>query len=233
MVNPDGLPAPVARYLGRALLTENRDPERVLIRQSGRLRTGTSSRHWMRFSAMQTVVPSAHGFTWDARVRLPLGAHLQVVDRYMDGEASGRVRLFSAFTLASASNDPELNSGALHRFLAESAWYPFALLPGSGVTWAPIDDRSAMATLTHRGSTVSLEFRFNAADELAAIYTPGRYGRFNGAYRKVPWEGHFREYVERDGFRIPLRAEVGWHEADELRLVWQGRVDAIEWLGSG
>ena len=78
----------------------------------------------------------------------------------------GRVSLFSAFTLSSSANIPELNSGALHRYLAEAVWYPTALLPQAGVQWSPIDEHSALATLTDNGETVSLEFRFNDAGEV-------------------------------------------------------------------
>jgi hypothetical protein len=40
--------------------------------------------------------------------------------------------------------------------------------------WTPIDNTKALATLTADGVTVSLEFRFNEAGEVSAIFSPGR-----------------------------------------------------------
>ncbi|GAC19997.1 DUF6544 family protein [Paraglaciecola arctica] len=224
---PTDLPAPVARYLRRALPKKIYPIQAVLIEQSGALRTSTSSKNWMDFSARQFVAPMAVGFVWNARVKLPFGIHILVLDSYSFGVGSGRVSLMSAFVVSSTSNEPELNSGALHRYLAESVWYPTALLPQSGVSWVSKDERSAVATLKDHSIEVSLEFRFNDADEVIAVYSPGRYGRFDGEYRKVGWEGHFSNYREQDGFLIPGRGEVGWYDAGELQLVWKGEINSV------
>jgi hypothetical protein len=74
----------------------------------------------------------------------------------------------------------------------------------------------ALATLTNDRVSVSLEFRFGASGEVTGIYTPARWGTFAGGYKQVPWEGHFRDYRERDGN----------HGADVRRgwLVHRGRM---------
>ncbi|MDP3090503.1 MAG: hypothetical protein Q8N04_07500 [Nitrospira sp.] len=216
------LPPPVARYF-KHVLTEGQKPIRTAtIRQSGVLRTSTTTGNWSSFTAHQLVVPSATGFVWNARVEMPLATHVRVLDSYSAGVGSGRVSLLSAFALASESGSPKLNSGALHRYLAEAVWFPTALLPQSGVIWSPINDHSAMATATDKGTTVSLEFRFNEAGEVTSIYSPGRFGRFNGEYKQVPWEGYFRDYQERAGMRVPLYGEVGWYVDGTLQIVWKG-----------
>ena len=76
--------------------------------------------------------------------------------------------------------------------------------------------------------TVTLEFRFNDAGDVTGIYTPGRYGRFDGGYRKVPWEGHFGNHREIAGLRVPTYGEVGWYEENALQLVWKGHVTHLE-----
>jgi hypothetical protein len=95
---------------------------------------------------------------------------------------------------------PEINSGSLHRFLAEAVWYPWALLPSASLTWQPIDDSRAMATLAAGDTTVSLEFRFSPNGEVTDIYTPARWGKFDGRYAKAAWEGHFA--VTRDAMNL-------------------------------
>ena len=117
-----------------------------------------------------------------------------------------------------------MNSGALHRYLAEAVWYPTALLPSAKLRWSPIDDNAALATLTDNGITVSLEFRFNATGEVAGIYSPARWGAFDGGYKQVPWEGHFLEYQSRGGIVVPSEGEVGWYSGGKWRPVWKGRI---------
>ena len=222
------LPPPVARYFKHVLVDGQKLIEIAKMHQWGMLRTNMKNDTWSSFTAHQIIVPPA-GFIWNAKVGMPLGAHVRVLDSYCAGEGAGRVTILSAFPVASVAGDPELNSGALHRYLAEAVWYPTALLPQSGVVWNPIDDRSATATLTDSGITVSLEFRFNDADEVVAIYSSGRFGRFAGEYKQVPWEGHFRDYQIREGMRIPMYGEVGWYEDETLNLVWKGDLLEVQY----
>jgi hypothetical protein len=217
------LPPPVARYLRLALPS----PKPILdvrIRQTGTLRTDATSERWMAFDAEHVVVPAAPGFVWNARVRVAPLLHVRVRDALIDGRGSGQVSLMSAFPMSADAGGIEMNSGSLHRYLAEAVWYPTALLPSAALTWTDIDATRALATLTSRGVTVSLEFRFADNGEVTGIFTPARWGTFPGGYRQVPWEGHFRDYRERDGVVVPAEGEVGWYIDNEWRAVWKGVV---------
>lgn len=219
----DELPAPVARYLRHVLRPGQGVITWAELRQTGTLRADALRERWLRFDACQQVAPGRPGFLWDARVSLGLPLlHLRVRDAFIDGQGSGQVSLGSAFRLAAAAGTPEMNSGALHRFLAEAVWYPTALLPSAALRWSALSDDRALATLTAQGVTVALEFRFNAADEVSGIYTPARWGAFDGGYRQLPWEGHFSAYEDRGGVIVPTRGEVGWHLQGQWRRVWQG-----------
>ena len=225
----DGLPPPVIRYFKHVLADGHNLIKIMRMHQSGELRTNMKTDVWSPFTADQVVVPPATGFVWNARVEMPLGMHVGVLDTYSSGTGAGRVSLLSAIPVTSNSDEPELNSAALHRYLAEAVWYPTALLPQSGVVWTAIDDRSAMATLTDGEVTVSLEFRFNDANEVAAIYSPGRFARLDGGYKQLPWEGHFRGYRDRDAIKSPFYGEVGWYKDEMLHLVWKGNLIDVQY----
>jgi len=216
------LPLPVARYFRHVLADGQKLIRTARMHQSGVLRTSATNKRWSAFTARQLVVPPATGFMWNAKVEMPLSTHVRVLDSYTTGVGSGRVSLLSAFAVASEAGSRKLNSGALHRYLAESVWFPTALLPQSGVIWSPINDHSAIATITDKGTTVSLEFRFNEIGEVISIYSPDRFGIFDGEYKQVPWEGHFRDYQVRAGIRVPLYGEVGWYIEGTLQIVWKG-----------
>jgi hypothetical protein len=221
----------VARYLRLALGETPRRIRVARMQQAGELRTGLEARSWSAFSAEQVVVPGAPGFVWNARVAMPMGAHVRVLDSYAGGVGAGRVSVMSALAVSSHSALPELNSGALHRSLAEAVWTPSALLPSAGVRWSPISGNAALATLADHGTEVSLEFRFDDAGEVAAVHSPGRWGRFEGAYKQLAWEGRFKDYRVVDGMRVPGYGEVGWYAGDALQLVWRGRMASLrfEW----
>lgn len=224
---PDALPPPVRRYLDLALPQAPHAPSRVRLQQQGVLRTGTDSHRWMKFDATQLVSPDAVGFAWNAKVRAAPFIHLRVIDSLADGRGAGRVLLLSLLPVARDGGTAEMNSGALHRFLAEAVWYPWALLPSERLRWSPIDAQRALATLTSHGTTVSLEFRFSPSGEVSGIYTPGRWGSFAGRYQQRAWEGRFFDYERRNGMLAPLRGEVGWYDGGALGLVWKGRITDI------
>jgi hypothetical protein len=225
------LPPPVARYLRLALPT-SKHLRTVRIQQRGTLRTDMSHERWMAFQAEHIVVPPATGFVWNARVRVAPLMHVRVRDALIEGNGSGQVSLWSAFTVSRAVGTREMNAGSLHRYLAEAVWYPTALLPSAELTWTGIDDSTALATLTSYGTTVSLEFRFAQSGEVTGIFTAARWGTFPDGYRQVPWEGHFRDYRERDGVVVPSDGEVGWYIGGRWEPVWRGTITAYEGNGS-
>jgi hypothetical protein len=180
------------------------------------------------FEATHTAVPAATGFVWNARVSIAPLLHVRVRDSFVEGQGSGRVTILSAFPVASDGGTPEMNSGSLHRFLAEAVWYPTALVPSSKLQWRAIDDNRALATLTVSGVSVSLEFRFADTGEVLGIFTPARWGAFDAGYQQRPWEGHFRNYQLRDGIRVPLAGDVGWYVDGEWQAVWNGIVTEFD-----
>jgi hypothetical protein len=225
----ESIPAPVANYL-RLALPSGPFPLRVVrLEQEGELRTEMESPKWLPFRATHIATPAPPGFVWDARIQMAPLLHVRVRDALMAGRGSGEVALLSAFRVNAAEGSQAMNSGSLHRFLAEAVWYPTALLPSPHLRWHSINDNTALATLTERDITVSLEFRFNREGEVVAIYTPARWGIFCGRYQQRAWEGHFRNYQRRGDVVVPSEGEVGWHLDGNLQLVWRGRIRGAEY----
>jgi hypothetical protein len=221
------LPEPVKRYLERALPDPDRRVAVVRLSQHGELRRSVDSRRWMPFEGTQVISPDVTAFMWNAKVEVAPFVHVRVLDSLFAGGGRGEVVLQSAIGVAQDSGTPELTSGALHRFLAEAVWYPWALLPSLHLHWTGIDAHRALATLTAHGTAVSLEFSFSDRGEVTRIYTPGRWGSFDGGYARLAWEGHFSDYQYRDGVLIPLQGEVGWIRDGALQLVWKGAIEAF------
>lgn len=87
-----------------------------------------------------------------------------------------------------------------------------------------VDGARAMAAFTDHGVTVNLEFRFGAAGDITTIYAASRPRKVAAGYEMAAWEGHFSDYAERDGLRVPLLGEVGWYVDGAWSCVWRGRI---------
>ena len=220
----DGLPTPVARYLRHVLREGQRLIRSVELVQEGEFRIGTDENSWRPFTATHRAVINPPGFMWDARIFMAPLLSVRVRDAYVGGGGSMHGEILAVYPLIDAKDKPELDSGALQRYLAEAVWFPTALLPSQGVTWEGIDDRTARATLTDSRTTVSLEFRFNDAGEIIGSFATGRFREVDGSYVATPWGGRYGGYEERQGMRIPLEGEVEWHLPDRTLPYWRGRI---------
>ena len=153
----EGLPAPATRYF-RAVLRDGQPLIRhVRLEQSGEFLLRPARNDWRRFQATQHFATRPAGFVWDARIRVAPGLDIRVRDAFVDGTGYMLGSLMGLIRVVSVEAAPGIAAGALHRYLAEAAWFPTALLPSEGVVWTPLDDSTARATLSVAATTVSLE----------------------------------------------------------------------------
>jgi hypothetical protein len=168
---------------------------------------------------------------WDARIRMAPLASVRVRDAYVEGRASMLGALMGVVPVVDESDGEELRAGSLLRYLAESVWFPTALLPRESLTWSAVDDTHARATLTDGGTSVSLDFEFGDGGEILGAYTAGRLRSIpgeKGRYERLPWGGRYRRYEEHDGIRVPGEAEVYWVVQGREQPYYRGRnVDVV------
>jgi len=224
----EGLPEPVQGYLANVLTEGQPYVRMVRLQQSGEFRLGDAMAPWKPLSATQYFTVDPPGFVWDARVEIVPLLPVRVVDVYKAGKGALRAKILSSVPVADAESSPELNSGELMRYLAETVWFPTALLPGEGIDWVPIDEQSAKATIDHRGTTVSLVFYFNSRNEVERVFAENRYREVDGTYEPTPWTGHFSNYQVRNGMLIPIDGEVEWNLPGGDLSYWRGHLVEIE-----
>jgi hypothetical protein len=223
------LPEPVMRYFRRALRDGQALVATVEIAQIGSFRTGAADDSWRPFEASQYFATSPPGLVWDARIRMAPFVSVRVRDAYIAGAGSMHAEILALYPVMDQAGTPELNAGALQRYLGEAVWFPTALLPASGVRWSPIDERRALATLSDGPTSVSLEFRFTAAGDVAEVFTQARFREVNGRYEATPWMVRCRRHEVRDGIRIPTECDVEWQLATGPLPYWRGRLTALRY----
>ena len=222
-----GLPEPVARYLAFALPEGQHRVRAARIRWTGDMKLQPTA-GWTPFTADQRFSASPPGFVWDARVRMAPLVPVFVRDSYLAGEGEMLGRIGAVANVVHQGGTPEMAQSALARWLGEAAWFPTALLPGAGLTWATVDDSTARATLTDGAVRVSADFHFAPTGELTSI-SAMRYRDVGGRSVLTPFEGRYARFERRNGVMIPASAEVAWLLPEGRYTYWRARPTEVSY----
>ena len=225
----DDLPAPIRRYLRHVLPLDQPPVQAVRLEQTGTFRSGGSGAPWKDFTATQHVTIRPPGFVWDASIAMLPGLSVRVLDAYADGKGALWARLGGVVPVADPTPGPALDEGELMRYLAEAPLYPTALLPDMGITWTAVDDRSARATLEHRGTTATLVFHVNDQDEVERVTGKRPFLTDDGTYEDRSWKGTWRNYERRGSLRVPTEGEVAWIHPEGAVAYWRGHMESTEY----
>ena len=198
------LPESARRYLGHALAPGTPLAEAVRLTMHGEIKLGG---YWRPFAAEQVIRP-ARGFLWSATVK-QRGLPIRGSDRLIDGAGEMHWKLFGLFPLMNASG-PNIARSAIGRFQAEAVWLP-SMLCARDTLWTEADGRRPRATLCTLGEETQLALEIEDSGRVAASSLLRWGNPDGGAYRYVPFGGHFDEERTFDGVTIPTRVRVGWH----------------------
>lgn len=219
-----GLPAPVQRYFRTVLKDGQAIVSAVTLDMGGRFNMSPDGEQWKPFTARQRVVTRRPGFVWDARMALFPGVPVNVIDGYVAGEGMLHAAALGLFTLAGVRGGGEIARGEFMRYLAETAWYPTALLPSQGVQWKPVDDHSATATLADGPLALTLLFRFNEAGLIGSVHADSRPATQGKKTVNMPWEGSWSNYQPVNGLLIPMTGEAAWIRPQGRKVYFKGEV---------
>jgi hypothetical protein len=216
------LPEPVQRWLRYAGVVGRERPARVHLRQDGELRLG--DRGWFPFTAEEYYTTDPPGFVWVPTMTLARVIPVIGRDKYIDGKGSIEMRLGGLVSVARDSG-PDMDRGALLRYLNEIMWFPAAAI-SPHIRWEAIDANSARATMTYGGVSAPAVFSFDAAGRLTTMEAD-RFDRESGTVE--PWLTPVTAYGELAGLRIPVAGEgVYRREAGDYPYI-RIRITALEY----
>ncbi|MFN3590727.1 MAG: DUF6920 family protein [Thermaurantiacus sp.] len=224
----DLLPRPARDWLANAILPDAPMTATVEMEHAGEFDSAASGRpRWGAFTSRQKVILKRPGFLWDARIALPGGLRVAVHDAYVAGDGVLEAALAGAVTLVQQRDSDELARGELLRFLAETPWYPTALLPSQGVRWLDGSGRTALATLADGNVRATLQFRFGADGMVESVLAEARGRTVGKTTVATPWEGRWSGWETRGPFVVPTEGEVAWLLPEGRRPYWRGRLCTI------
>ena len=121
------------------------------------------------------------------------------------------IKMVSLIPLAKAVG-PEIDQGAMMRYLNEMTWFPAAFL-GSNVSWKAVDETIAEVTLTHQGQSVSAIMNFGE-DGKPVNFIAKRYRMVGKNSDLETWSTPFTGYGEFEGLKLPVRGQGVWNLKD-------------------
>jgi hypothetical protein len=202
------LPAPVQRYLEIAIAPGATAIATARLTHGGTFRTAPGQ-PWLAIRGEQFFNTDPPGFVWWGRVRIAPGLWIDARDESVRGTGGMLVKAGSSWTLADARG-PEIDQGALLRLLGEMTWLPTALADSRYVSWTPIDERRAAATLRVADRDVQAEFHFGGGG-VPTRFTAMRYrDPGNGRLQLTPFVGSCSNFKVHGDFLIPFQIEAAW-----------------------
>jgi len=228
---PTGLPAPVQCYF-RTVLTDGQPIiAAATLEMTGSMNMSATAEQWKTFTSTQRIVTRKPGFLWDAEVLMFPGLPAHVEDSHMAGNGRLIAKLFGLLPVANVQGEGEIARGELMRYLAESPWYPTALLPSQGVRWDAADDASTRATLIDGPITLTLLFRFNEAGLISSVRAESRGASVgkDGVMTMLPWDCALADYRPHGGMRISMSGEAAWVRPDGRKVYFVGHVEKLSY----
>jgi hypothetical protein len=122
-----------------------------------------------------------------------------------------RFRILWLIPVARLGGDPDHTRSAYGRYVAEAAfWTPAALLPGPGITWAPVDAQTARVTIRYGDQVQDVDVTVDDAGRPVEV----SFQRWSNAnpdkvHRLQPFGGKLSEFRDVGGYRLPFRVEAG------------------------
>ncbi|AKL96534.1 hypothetical protein CACET_c30900 [Clostridium aceticum] len=206
----EGLPQNVQIWLEYAGVVGMEKIAAVRLKQKANMRLGVD-KPWMPVEAEQYFTSEEPSFIWKAKIKVAPLIHIAGRDKYQDGKGNMLIKALSLLTVAD-SEGKEIDQGTLLRYLAETMWFPSAVLK-EYITWEEIDEDNAKATMTYGDITASGIFTFNDNGEVIK-FEAERYGEFDGEFSLETWSISLRDYKEFEGVRVPSKGEVTWKLGD-------------------
>lgn len=205
------LPPPVQRYLRAAGVVGRPKPRSMLIRFQGEIRGFDGP--WMPFTTVQVNrfdVPERH-FWMDATMK---GLPTKGLHSYKDGSARMTVKPLGAFSAVDLFG-PVLDASETVTWFNDLCLMAPGALIDPRITWRSMDDRSAAATFSHRGITISAVLVFDAQDRLVDFISDDRSALMpDGTFERMRFSTPCRSYVVEEGVRVARYGEAVYHRPD-------------------
>ena len=221
------LPGPVQRYLHYTDFAgaSQSDVTEVMWAES-KIRFAPDKK-WMPLTTRQYIFPSAAARLAWMHTRMAGVFPFEGRDRYHNGSGHMYGKLAKIFTVFN-NHSQEVALGGAVILLAESLLEPTIALQ-KYITWEPVDENTAKATLRNKSLEVSGRFYFNDIGEYIRFESDDRpFETSKGKYETRPFSIVMGEYHEAGGYKIPGKVYAAWNLKEGDFTYWEGRISGLK-----
>lgn len=200
------LPEPAQRYFRYTIAPGTPLVSVVEIEMGGQLGLGTKKQPAYRPMTAHQILAPPTGLIWRVRTGLISGS-----DAATPQASWTRFWLLQLIPVVRVSGGADHHRSAFGRVVSEGAfWVPSSLLPSSNVSWEPVDENTARATVTYGDYSQSIELTV-AADGRPCRVVIQRWSNENPdkEFREQPFGGYLSDFRQFGGYRLPTHVEGG------------------------
>ena len=201
------LPLVVQKWLFASGALTHSPVSNVHLVQAVQLKLRPEQENWNDGKAEQYFTLNPPAFNWSIDTTVKSLFSVVGRDKFVNGKGAMTIKLVSLVAVADAKNSDKIDGATLQRYLAEIVWFPSAAL-SSYITWEPLSENSAKATMEVNGTKGWGEFHFDEQGNFIKFRTL-RY-QDPKATEPTEWIVIATKTEERNGLRIPVECEASW-----------------------
>jgi hypothetical protein len=210
------LPEPVKRWLrnsgslGKPFISYGK------VTQIAEMQMKPEQDNWLPATAIQYTTIDNPAFIWSVDVKMNSFLSFQGRDKFEGGKGEMLIKMNSLFNIVNERGE-KLDEGTLQRYLGEMVWFPsLALSPY--ITWEQIDENTAQATMTYKGTSGSGTFYFNSIGDVTK-FSALRYKGNETDAKRQDWEMNILDYKTFEGIKVPTKMTSTW-KLDDKDWTW-------------
>lgn len=186
------------------------------VTQIAEMQMKPEQENWMTATAIQYTTIDNPAFIWTVDVKMNSLLNFQGRDKFEDGKGKMLIKLNSLFNVVNEQGE-KLDEGTLQRYLGEMVWFPsLALSPY--ITWEQINETTAKATITYKGTQGSGTFYFNLNGDVTK-FSALRYKGNEAEAKRHDWTMNITEYKTFEGIKVPTKMTSTW-KLDKQDWTW-------------
>lgn len=218
ITNSDGneLPAPVYKWIQNTGMVGKQAIQSAYIKQKALMKMKPEQKDWNPAEAEQYSVIDVPAFIWNVNMEMTPLIKIKGRDKFVDGKGEMLIKINSLINVVNEKGE-RMDEGTLQRYLGELVWFPsLALSPY--ISWEAIDDYSAKATMSYKGTTGCGTFYFNEKGDFTKFIALRFKGNEADA-KRYPWVLTVDDYAVFEGIKVPSKMKATW-KLDEGNWTW-------------
>lgn len=201
------LPSPVRKWLKTTGIIGNPEIKSVYVKQQAQMKMKPNQKKWYKAEAIQYVTTENPAFIWSVKMNMSPLIRIKGRDKYVDGKGEMLIKMNGLINVVNEKGE-KLDEGTLQRYLGELVWYPSAAL-SPYIRWEAIDESSAKATMSYKGTTGSGVFFFNEQGDFVKFSAMRFQGNEPDA-KRYEWIVSVNDYAIFDKIKVPAQMEATW-----------------------